>query len=185
MMNRLKRFLPERILVLLYNSLILPHLQYSILCWGSKCSRISKLQKRALRTITCSKYNAHTEPIFKKLKLLKIDDIYKVSLLKFYHKYNTNKLPLYFKDFLSTPTHEYFTRGRENPIHGFPHTSFAENSVRNSLPIFLEETPDIVKDKVKTHSYQGCSQYFKNFLISNYKSICLIPNCYICSKHES
>ena len=35
-MNRLKRFLPEKLLRLIYNSLILPYFQYSILTWGFK-----------------------------------------------------------------------------------------------------------------------------------------------------
>ena len=54
-MNRLKRYLPTKILRVLYNSLILPHLQYAILSWGSKLSRLSKLQKRATRVITSYK----------------------------------------------------------------------------------------------------------------------------------
>ena len=44
-MNRLKRYLPQNILRTIYNSLILPHINYSILVWGFKSSRISKLQK--------------------------------------------------------------------------------------------------------------------------------------------
>ena len=64
-MNRFKRYLPTKILRVLYNSLILPHLQYAILSWGSKLSRLSISQKRATRVITCSKFNAHTEPLFK------------------------------------------------------------------------------------------------------------------------
>ena len=47
-MNRLKRYLPTKILRVLYNSLILPHLQYGILSWGFKLSRLSKLEKRAI-----------------------------------------------------------------------------------------------------------------------------------------
>ena len=35
-MNRLKRFMPENLLRLIYNSLILPYFQYSLLTWGLK-----------------------------------------------------------------------------------------------------------------------------------------------------
>ena len=69
---RLKHYLPLYTLRTLYTSLILPHLTYGILIWGSNISRLFKLQKRAVRTITNSSYNAHTEPIFKSLNLLKI-----------------------------------------------------------------------------------------------------------------
>ena len=74
-LNRLKRFLPAEILKTIYNALIQPHLNYGILLWGRNTKRIRKLQKWAIRSITCSKYNAHTDPLFIKLKLLKIDDI--------------------------------------------------------------------------------------------------------------
>merc|ERR1712045_941345 len=74
----------------LYNSLVLPHLTYGIILWGKKIKRITKLQKWALRVIVCAKYNAHTDPILSKLKLLRVNDIYKLTALKIYHKYKNN-----------------------------------------------------------------------------------------------
>ena len=44
-LNRLKRILPLNIKIILYNSLMLPHLNYGITLWGFKCERILKLQK--------------------------------------------------------------------------------------------------------------------------------------------
>ena len=73
--NRLKNYIPENALLTIYNTLIIPHLNYGILTWGFNSDRILKIQKKAVRSITLSKYNAHTEPIFKTLKLLKINDI--------------------------------------------------------------------------------------------------------------
>ena len=52
---------------------------------GFEWGRLTKLQKRALRIITNSKYNAHTEPLFKDLYLLKIKDIFDVQCMKFYN----------------------------------------------------------------------------------------------------
>ncbi len=70
-LNKLKHFLPLNANVLIYNSLILSHVNYCILTWGYQCDRIFKLQKRIVRIISLSKYNAHTEKIFTTLKLLK------------------------------------------------------------------------------------------------------------------
>ena len=67
-MNKLKNFLPSYILLTIYNSLIMPHQIYGINLWGSESKRLEKLQKRAMRIISNSSYNAHTEPIFKKFK---------------------------------------------------------------------------------------------------------------------
>ena len=94
-MNHLKRFLPENILLLIYNSSILPYFQYSILTWGFKIGRLEKLQKRAVRIINNSSYNAHTDPLFKKLSLLKVKDLFRLNVLKSYYKFRKVNLPVY------------------------------------------------------------------------------------------
>ena len=47
-LKRMKRFLPQSILKMLYNSLILPHLNYGILAWGANPGRLVKLRKWAI-----------------------------------------------------------------------------------------------------------------------------------------
>ncbi len=79
MLNRLKHFVPLDIKTTLYNSLILSHINYCLLISGYECSLIFKLQKNSIRIVSISKYNAHTEPIFKKLKLLKRENILKLQ----------------------------------------------------------------------------------------------------------
>ena len=73
-------FLSTSSLRMLYNSMILPYLNYCNLVWGSayksNLQRIVILQKRVIRIVDKSYYNAHTEPIFKKLNLLKFQDIH-------------------------------------------------------------------------------------------------------------
>ena len=64
-LNKLKHTLPQEIKIILYNSLILPHINYCIMAWGFHSNRIMKLQKKkALRFITLSKYNSHSEPLY-------------------------------------------------------------------------------------------------------------------------
>ena len=71
-MSRLKRFVPLSAMKLMYRSLILSHLQFAITSCGLEWERLSKLQKRAIRIMTNSKYNAHTDPLFKSLKFRKL-----------------------------------------------------------------------------------------------------------------
>ncbi len=78
--------------------MIASHLNYCILAWGYEHSRLNKIKKRVIRIINLSQYNDHTEPILKKLKLLKTKDILKLNELKFYHKIENKKLPAYFLD---------------------------------------------------------------------------------------
>ena len=184
-LKRLKRLLPRSILITLYNSLVLPHLNYGILTWGSKSNRLDKLHKCALRTVTNSKYNAHTEPIFKKLNLLQLKDIYKISALKFYFKYKNNMVPCYFKDMLTLTqrSHDYGTRNNDETILPQSNTTLAETSVRCYIPNFIEDMPNIILDKIHTHSLHGFSRYTKRYFIERYQSQCLIRNCYVCSTH--
>ena len=183
LLNRLKHTLPQLTLKLLYNSLIVPHLQYGILTWGFQNTRISKLQKRAMRIITCSKYNAHTAPIFKDLKLLKLDDIFKLSLLKFNYKLVNNLLPKYFPGMfvLNNSTHTYGTRYKDINRPQTARTASADNIVRHYMPTFLEAIPSHITDKVQTHCLKGFNRYVKMCYISEYTSECHIPDCYTCN----
>lgn len=70
-LNKLKHVLSQQIKTLLYNSLIVPHINYCIMAWGFQTNRIIKLQKKALRIITLSNYNSHTEPLHKKTQHVK------------------------------------------------------------------------------------------------------------------
>ena len=66
-LNILKHILPANISLMLYNSLLLPQLHYCILAWGHNSKKLIKLQNNVLRVISVSNYNAHTDPLFKKI----------------------------------------------------------------------------------------------------------------------
>ncbi len=85
-LNQIKRVIPLKTKILRYNSLIPPHLNFGMLVWRYHCERVSKLQKKSIRILSLSKYNAYTKPIFKQLKLLKVKDILWLQELKFYYK---------------------------------------------------------------------------------------------------
>jgi len=110
----LKRTLPIRILHMIYNSLINPHIHYGLLCWGTQNVKILKLQKKALRTITNSKYNAHTQPLFKNLRILPVNDLYNLKLLQFYYKYMNDIIPYYFKSIIVKRQREIHNRNTRN-----------------------------------------------------------------------
>ena len=165
---------------MIYNTLVQSHFNYGLMLWKYNLKRLEKLQKKAVRIIANSKYNAHTEPLFKSLNILKIKDTFNLKLLKLYHNYINNKLPSYIQsiDFSLQNQHTYNTRHRQ-VIHIIRH-EFARKTLRYTLPKLLYNTPTIVTDKLYTHSIQGFSSYVKKYYISNYIVICSIPNCYIC-----
>ncbi len=75
-------------------------------------------KKKAIRIINISKYNAHTEPIFKKLELLKVEDILKLQQLKCYFKYRNNMLPWYFSSQNENYTSKFYLKLNKN-IHDY------------------------------------------------------------------
>ena len=167
----------------IYNSLILPQLTYGILVWGYESNCIFKLQKMALRAMTSSKYNAHTNPLFKKMHLLKVGDIHTVQQLKFFYKLTQNNLPAYFNSFLirrQHNIHELLTRNRHMLVTEKVHHKFAEKSIRYSVFKTVNDTPTQIIDKMYTHSLQGVANYSKNLLINEYDVRCCIRDCYIC-----
>ena len=184
-LNCLKRQLPMHIKLTLYYSLVQPHIIYGILLWGHNCDRILKLQKKIIRIISLSKYNAHTNPLFRSLNILKVNDTFSLYTLKFYHKYINNKVPLYFQSFQITRVHEihnYNTRSSNNiQLHRVNH-ELAKRCIRFSLPVLRSNTDDKILTKVYTHSLKGFSLYIKRSFIQNYNIVCQIENCYICRR---
>ena len=61
--NKLKRLLPLNIKIMLYNTLILSHLNYGLTAWGYRCDIIKKREKKAVRMICLSQCNSHTDPL--------------------------------------------------------------------------------------------------------------------------
>ena len=183
-LNRIKTYLPQNAKLNIYNSLVLSYLHYGILLWGhaNDCNRPKLLQKKAVRIITNSNYLAHSEPIFKTLNLLKLEDILKVNILKFYYQHENKNLPIYFQNIEYNPSissHHYNTRKHEY-VYYVKH-EFAKKSLKYTIPKLINETPTFIKDKVHTHSLIGFKSYTKNYYLSYYSLECSSPqNCYIC-----
>lgn len=183
--KRLSKTLPTHTLITLYNSLILPHIRYGILAWRSNITRIRKLQKKAVRAICKTKYNAHTAPLFKSLSLLTVDDLVKLESLKFAYKYNQKTLPVHLLNIFDNGTqvinhHRYETRNRYLIPPARPNKKSCENCVRYTIPYTLKHLPNLITDKIQTHSCKGMTMYFKTFILNSYESECHTVNCYIC-----
>ena len=95
--NKIKNFAPRRIHTTLYYSMVYPFLIYGISLWGDKfkthLSKLVRTQKKVVRAIVGATYNAHTNTIFYDLRILKLDDIYKINVSKFILAFMKHELP--------------------------------------------------------------------------------------------
>ena len=93
---------------------------------GYDCNRLIKLQKRIIRTISRSKYHAHTNPLFKELFILKLPDIVSLNALKY--TINTRKMPSQYTSplLIFNPKAPFMIIIHDNPTIS-EHTEHASN----------------------------------------------------------
>ena len=98
----------------LYYSLVYPYFFYCNIVWASTYKTnlvcLVKLQKRVVRIIDKSHFNAHSDPIFKKLGILKFHDLNLLQLGQFMFSYQIRNLPpkLANKFTLNSQIHTYY-----------------------------------------------------------------------------
>ena len=109
-MVRLRQYLNPHMLKNIYYCLIYSHLNYGIQVWGSAAitalNKLIVLQKKAVRILSGKQYfQIHgesygplpsTDPLFKTLGLLKINDIFKLNVAKFVFETLTHESPQNF-----------------------------------------------------------------------------------------
>ena len=165
----LRHYVPTNVLILIYYSLIYSFLIYGIEIWGhtfpTYLKPISRLQKKAVRLITFSDYQSHSEPIFKFLNLIKFTDTIKFQTIKFIFQWKNSLLPLSFDNFFETikEIHTYNTRQASNDNiylerrntdqYGKRTIKFAGAILWNSIPNDLKNCTSITTFKRKLKVY--------------------------------
>ena len=134
--NNLKYQVPQTTLLTIYNSLILNSLILVIVYWhGDTALSVStNCKKKAIRIIDKSHFFSHTDPIFKKLTVLKIYDLHYVQQLEFYLKYTNNCLPVYFQNCTfqtGLKIHNYNTRGCTNLRNSIVKHEFSRKCIKS------------------------------------------------------
>jgi hypothetical protein len=116
-LRSVKNILPVTSLKTLYYSLIHCYLIYGIHIWSaasaSNLNLLAVKQKSAIRIISEQRYNSHTEPLFKKLKILSLNELITFFKLVFMFDFAHGNLPLSFKNMWRT---NFDLRNSENPM---------------------------------------------------------------------
>ena len=170
-LSKLRFFLPATSMHLLYNSLILPYLNYCNIFWAhtsnSKLNALSVIQKRAIRICTYFHFRDHSAPLFARLCTLTITDINKLQTGIFMFKYTNNLLPRSFSTFFTSvhEVHDYSNRSRNNLFLPFTRTLYSSNTLRftgprlwNAISGNLRTMPSVGRFKI----------FYKRVLLSHY-----------------
>lgn len=140
-------YLPKLSLATLYYSMVYPYLEYCNVVWAStypsNLRRIVLLQKRVIRVLDKSKFDAHTDPIFKKLNILKLENICLLQLGLFMYSYKKSLLPNRFKNMfvLNSDIHGYSTRNLMAFRVPLCRTNIRQFSIRFQGPKFFNSLP--------------------------------------------
>ena len=181
--GRARQFMDSDQLTLLYNTMVLPHLQYCLINWGNfKEDRNLKLRNRILRLQKCFHriiYGAHrlshADPLFARACSLKIDDLFKQSVRCFSFKQSKNMLPVRMASLSSKIDHSHCTRGSQSNfvVRTSDHKSlrYIAPTHWNSLPNDLKQLPTISTFKIQSK---------KNLLLPYSAFVCTTRNCRSC-----
>ena len=154
---------------MLYNTLILPYISYCNILWAT-CKTVTNnillLQKKAIRVCTRSGFLDHTNPLFVKLRCLKVDDINFLQTAIFMFRFNTKLLPDSFSSMFQSnnAVHSCSTRQASNIHLVNPRTTLAHKSIiRHSGPDVWNSLPQHVRTLQTPHSF---NRAIKRILIS-------------------
>ena len=88
-MLQLRKYIDKAMLRMIYFSLMQSHLIYCISSWGNASHKAlhpaEVLQKRVIRLMTFDNFRAHTHPLFKSQKIMKMKDFYIYEIAKLMH----------------------------------------------------------------------------------------------------
>ena len=171
-------------LFLLYNTMVLPHLQYCLLNWGNfkgdrnlgLRDRLLTLQKSLVRIICGANRLSHADPLFAKLATLKIDDLYTQSIRVFSYKIHKDMLPGAVASFIGKVDHSYATRGAKNNFF-VSHSN--GRSIKSIAPKYWNPLSASLKDSVSIATFKEKSK--RDLLMPYDNFTCHIRNCRSCA----
>ena len=170
---KLKNILTRDVLIMLYNTLILPYISYCNSVWGHSSdlntNRILRLQKKALRICTGSHYLANTDPLFYELHTLKIKDINIFQTSIFMFKFKSKLLPETFDKMFTynSNIHKYPTRIANDFHLTNPRLLLSHKSMRHHGPDIWNSLPEATKNSPSINSFKT---NMKKYMLSKYTS---------------
>ena len=170
--SKLRYYVDRATILKTYHSLFNSHLQYGILCWGAtsaeNINRIQVLQNKAIRNITKAPMFSRLDNHYLNLRLLKVQDLFKLEVIKFMHNHHNSISPDYFVNFFQkvNRSHAHSTRASNSEKYVIKacRTSKGQRSIKYSGPKFWNDLPNYLinlsKNKLKND--------YKSYVFASY-----------------
>ena len=197
---KLRPFLEDKLLKNIYYSLVYSHLSYGVQAWGSAdppaLNKIKVLQNKAVRILTGNQYFQiygqppgplpSSEPLFKKLEILKFVDIFKLNIANFVYSTLDMESPRVFDDwFMFThEIHDHSTRAGADIIqreyfdvgHSEPsltlhtkgsHNNYGAKMIKVYGPILWNGIPENIQKSTSINTFK---MYLKLHFLAQYNT---------------
>ena len=165
----IRRKITRSVARVIYMSIAYSHLMYGNTLWSAASqSHLEKIfikQKKLIRLIMKKKRNTHTNPLFVKLKLLKLTDICKVNTLLFMFK-TLNNLAYSPLQFQIRVIPGYQLRNNGNQLHvPFSRHSYGQSFIRIRGPNLWNNIPQAIRDSRTIMTFK---RNIKKYYIESY-----------------
>jgi hypothetical protein len=167
----IKHYIPEKNKILLFNAYISSKIQYGIELYGransSLLNKIQVRQNRSLKILFNKDFLTPTNLLHNEIHVLKVNDQYKLNILKFVFKHQNNLLPeIFCNQFVNNNNIHYHDTRQSNNLHLHHHiTTLGNKQIRYQGPNLWNKIPSEIKN---TSSLKVFTKKVKQILLSSY-----------------
>ena len=158
LLKRIKKYLPLCTRILFYKAYILPHIDYCSTVWGftAKYAELYKLQKRAARIITDSKFDADGDKLIKTLKWIQTHKRVKYGTAVMIYNTMHNTTPQYLRNIFKQKDIKRETRStsKTNLYIPIPKRDVFKNSISYQGPLYWNSLPCFMKNSVTVNVFK-------------------------------
>ena len=156
-MNRMKSFLPQNSLRMLYNTLVVPHMTYSCEVWGStypsNLTKIVLIQKKALRIINDLNFLDHCEHLFDR-KCMKFQKLTKLKIAIFMYKVKMKILPPPIQKLFTSNNQQMNTRQNIDFVLKYARTTNKLHSLSYSGVRTWNDIPQTIRNSASISTFK-------------------------------
>uniref|UniRef100_A0A3B3C2G3 Reverse transcriptase domain-containing protein n=1 Tax=Oryzias melastigma TaxID=30732 RepID=A0A3B3C2G3_ORYME len=170
--SKVKECLNKQTLYILYSSLILPYMTYSVEVWGNTyptyTNKITVIQKRAMRIVNKASYRAHTNDFFIQRNTLKFMDLVDHRTAQFMYKIQNKQLPVQIQDLFKKRNTIYNLRGKNMLKKPRVRTDVKQHCISTAGVNIWNRLDEDIKDCRTLNSFK---YMYKKKIIKSYSEI--------------